>query len=69
MPERKFKTRWTGFDEDEDAFDFEFWSELGDQAIWDTAWELVELYWRQIGRDPSELRLQRSVARFQPLPR
>jgi hypothetical protein len=47
------------------SFDVEFWQRLGDEAIFDAAWELVEFYYRDRGRNLDELRLQRSVENFQ----
>jgi hypothetical protein len=49
------------------SFDIEYWQRQGDAAIFRAAWELVESYWRASGRDPNELRLQRSVETFQKL--
>ncbi len=43
------------------SFDIEYWQRQGHAAIFRAAWELVELYWRTHGRNPDELRLQRSV--------
>lgn len=45
-------------------FDIEFWQAQYTSARMQAAWELVELYLRQRGRE-SELRLQRSVALLQ----
>jgi hypothetical protein len=47
------------------SFDIEYWQRQGDAAIFRAAWELVEAYWRDRGKDPDELRLQRSVEAFQ----
>jgi len=47
------------------SFDFEYWQRQGDAAIYRAAWELVELYHRSQGKDPNELRLQRSIENFQ----
>ena len=47
------------------SFDIEFWQTLGDAAIFQAAWEMVEFYYRMKGRDLDELRLQRSVEHFQ----
>src|SRR3979490_497450 len=47
------------------SFDIEFWQTLGDGAIFQAAWEMVEFYYRMKGRDLNELRLQRSVEHFQ----
>jgi hypothetical protein len=49
------------------SFDIEYWQRQGDAAIFRAAWDLVEAYWRDRGRDPDELRLQRSVEAFQRL--
>jgi hypothetical protein len=47
------------------SFDIEFWQRLGDTAIFQAAWEMVEFYHRMKGRNLDELRLQRSVEYFQ----
>ena len=47
------------------SFDIEYWQRQGDAAIYRAAWELVELYHRQQGMKPDELRLQRSIENFQ----
>lgn len=47
------------------SFDIEFWQRQGDAAIFRAAWEMVELYHRDRGLDPDELRLQRTVENFQ----
>ena len=47
------------------SFDIEYWQRLGDAAIFQAAWELVEFYSRDRGINPDELRLQRSVESFQ----
>jgi hypothetical protein len=49
------------------SFDIEYWQRQGHAAIFRAAWELVELHWRTHGRDPHELRLQRSVENFERL--
>ncbi len=43
------------------SFDIEYWQRQGDAAIFRAAWELVEFYHRDQGRDPNELRLQRTI--------
>lgn len=58
--------RFTRFDEDDGSFDREFWGAVGEQGIWDATWDMVEFWWRDQGRDPGELRLQRSVGGLQP---
>ena len=55
-------------DEMNRSFDIEFWQRLGDAAIFDAAWELVEFYHQDKGRNPDELRLQRSIEHFQRQP-
>jgi hypothetical protein len=57
----KWKTRLVrGFPGRE--FDIEFWQELGDEAIFNAAWEMVELAEEvKHGREP---KFQRSVAKL-----
>lgn len=43
------------------SFDIEFWQRLGDQAIFDAAWEMVVFANKFKGRDASELRFQRTI--------
>ena len=59
--------RYGAIGEMDRSFDIEYWQRRGDAAIFEAAWELVESYWRESGRDPDELRLQRSVEVFQKL--
>jgi hypothetical protein len=47
------------------SFDIAYWQQQGDAAIFRAAWELVAAYWRDRGRDPDELGLQRTVEAFQ----
>jgi hypothetical protein len=47
------------------SFDIAYWQRQGDAAIFRAAWELVELHHRDQGKDPNELRLQRSIENFQ----
>jgi hypothetical protein len=49
------------------SFDIEYWQRQGDAAIFQAAWELVESYWREAGKNPDALRLQRSVEAFKKL--
>jgi hypothetical protein len=48
------------------SFDIAYWQRLGPTAIFEAAWQLVVEAHSQSGRDPNELRLQRSVESFQP---
>ena len=57
--------RFGNIEEMDRSFDIEYWQRQGDAAIFRAAWELVEAYWRDQGRDPDELRLQRSIEAFQ----
>jgi hypothetical protein len=57
--------RFGTIDQMDRSFDIAYWQRQGDAAIFRAAWELVEAYWRDRGRDPDELRLQRSVETFQ----
>ena len=45
------------------SFDIEFWQRQGDRAIFQAAWEMVELYLRE--KNINESRLQRTVENFQ----
>ena len=47
------------------SFDVAYWQRQGDAAIYRAAWELVELYCRDRGMSPDDLRLQRSIENFQ----
>jgi hypothetical protein len=69
MPERSevVMERFGTMRELDRSFDIEYWQRQGDAAIFRAAWELVESYWRALGRDPDELRLQRSIESFQKL--
>jgi hypothetical protein len=46
------------------SFDIEYWQCQGDAAIFRAAWELVELLWRTHGKDPHELRLEKSIEHY-----
>ena len=46
-------------------FDIEFWQHQGDAAIFRAAWEMVEMYYRDRGLDPNELKLQKHIESFQ----
>lgn len=47
------------------SFDVQYWQAQPEAARFAVAWELVELAWKLKGRDPRELRLQRTVENFQ----
>ncbi len=66
LPESDFVMERFGRIRDMDrSFDIAYWQRQGDAAIYRAAWELVELHHRSQGRDPNELRLQRSIENFQ----
>jgi|CXWL01.1.fsa_nt_gi hypothetical protein len=46
-------------------FDIQFWQGLTSQDRADASWELVTTYWEKKGKNPDELRLQRSVENVQ----
>ena len=46
------------------SFDIEFWQQLTADQRADAVWELVVLDWKMKGKNPDELRLQRSVGRL-----
>ncbi len=50
-------------------FDLKFWQAQAPSAIFEAAWELVELAAKLKGKNPDELRLQRSVGVVQPIRR
>lgn len=47
--------------EDDGSFDDEFWRRVGPEGRQEAMWQLVLRYWQMKGRDPRELRLDRSV--------
>lgn len=47
------------------SFDVAYWQRQGDAAIFRAAWELVEFYHRDQGKEPHEFRLRRSLENFQ----
>ncbi len=51
-------------DSDDRCFDIDFWQALGDAKIFAAAWELVVTAWVAKGRDPKDLRLDKSVERL-----
>lgn len=46
-------------------FDIEFWQGLTSQERAEAGWELVTTYWEMKGKNPDELRFQRSVESIQ----
>jgi hypothetical protein len=50
------------------SFDFAFWQAQDDTARFVAAWELVVFAQRLKAQDERQLRLQRTVEAFQPLP-
>ncbi len=46
-------------------FDIQFWQGLSSEQRADAVWELVVDHWQMQGKDPDELRLQRSVESVQ----
>ena len=49
-------------DDDDRLADYEHWDRLGDEARFQAAWDLVVQAYELQGKDPNELRFQRSVA-------
>ncbi len=63
---RTITTRLSKFGERPDReFDIEFWQGLTSKERADAGWELVTTYWEMNGKNPDELRLQRSVENIQ----
>jgi len=59
---REIFTRLGRLGEDDDRLaDYQHWDQLGDEARFRTAWELVVQAYELQGRSPNELRFQRSV--------
>ncbi len=48
-------------DQNDRSFDIEFWQRLSDEQRLNAVWELAVFAHTAKGRDPSELRLQRTV--------
>lgn len=46
-------------------FDIQFWQALSSEARANAVWEMVVDYWTMKGKEPHELRLQRSVESVQ----
>ncbi len=63
---RTITTRLSKFGERPDReFDIEFWQARTSQERAEAGWELITTYWEMTGKDPDELRLQRSVENIQ----
>jgi hypothetical protein len=63
---RTITTRLSRFGERPDReFDIQFWQGLSSEARANAGWDLVVSYWEMNGKDPDELRLQRSVENVQ----
>ena len=63
---RTITTRLSRFGERPDReFDIQFWQDQSSEQRADAVWELVVDYWQMQGKDPDELRLQRSVESIQ----
>ena len=60
----QFVERFTRIEDADRSFDLEFWQSQSDAARFAAAWELVVTAHRWKGRNPDELRLQRSVESF-----
>ena len=54
--------------EDEKLLDYQYWDEQGDEAKFNAAWELVVQAYEIMGRDPNELRFQRSIEKLSKFP-
>jgi hypothetical protein len=51
-------------EQDEKLLDYQYWDELGDEAKFEAAWELVIQAYEIKGLDINELRFQRSVEKL-----
>jgi hypothetical protein len=60
---RLLMTRLTTIEEQGNrSFDIEFWQNLSDEQRLASVWDMVVFDWELKGKNPDELRLQRSVA-------
>lgn len=50
------------------SFDLSFWQAQPEAARFAAAWDMVVTAWKIQGKNPDELRLQRTVESFQRLP-
>lgn len=50
------------------SFDLAFWQAQPETARFSAAWDMVVTAWKIQGKNPDELRLQRTVESFQRLP-
>jgi hypothetical protein len=57
--------RLTRLEDADRSFDIEFWQQLGDEAIFAAAWEMVTFAYKFKGRDASELAFQRTLKKIQ----
>ncbi|MBK8465458.1 MAG: hypothetical protein IPL32_06470 [Chloracidobacterium sp.] len=63
---RTITTRLSKFGERPDReFDIQFWQGLSSEERANAVWEMVVDYWEMKGKEPHELRLQRSVESVQ----
>lgn len=65
---RLVKSRLTTIAEQGDrTFDIEFWQELTDEQRLKAVWDMTVFNWEVKGKNPDELRLQRSITNFRRL--
>ena len=67
-PRREFVERYCLIENADRSFDLDFWQSQSTTARLQAAWDLVVLAHRWKGGDPNELRLQRSVEAYGPIP-
>jgi hypothetical protein len=65
---REFSERYCRIAEADRTFDLEFWQSQSTSARLQAAWDLVVLAYRWKGANLDELRLQRSVEAYGPIP-
>ena len=63
-----FMERYCRIEEADRSFDLKFWQAQSDAARFAAAWEMVVTAQIWKGRDPNELRFQRSVATLRRVP-
>lgn len=65
---REFVERYCRIENADRSFDLDFWQSQSTSARLQAAWDLVVLAHRWKGGNPNELRLQRSVEAYGPIP-
>jgi hypothetical protein len=65
MSKSKFMERKGKLEDLDRSFDLEFWQSQSSQQRFDAAWELIVHAWKVKGGDVRQLRLHRSIEKFE----